>query len=296
MKYASQEDYEICRKLHRQYSATYYFASRRFSPIKQKRLDAIYAFGRVADEIVDDLSEYSIESKNNALQEYRSQLLSALEGKFPAHPVMRGFVDTLNEVQIPLEEPLLFLDSMEMDLHKNRYESYEELQVYMRGSASSLGVMSCYALDAPMNKITFDASIALGEALQLTNFLRDIKDDAKRGRIYLPQQDLETFDVSESDILEKRLTSHFKKLMKFQIQRARKVYADSDLGVPCLPKEIQLGVLLTRTLYSKILDEIERKDYDVFTERIYVSTFKKLYIAFKTILRSKKLQLENISI
>lgn len=296
MKYASQEDYEVCRKLHRQYSATYYFASRRFSKLKRCRLDAIYAFGRVADEIVDDLAETSTESKNKALKEYRLQLLAGLEGKPPAHPVMRSFVDTLNEVDIPLEEPLLFLDSMEMDLHKNRYQTYEELQSYMRGSASSLGVMACYALEAPMNEITLNASIALGEALQLTNFLRDIKEDAARGRIYLPQKELEEFDVLESDILEKRLTPHFKKLMKYQIQRARKVYADSDQGVPHLPKEIQLGVLLTRTLYSKILDAIEQKDYDVFVSRVYVPAFKKLYVAYKTILRLKKLQLENVSI
>jgi phytoene synthase len=187
----------------------------------------------------------------------------------------------MHETALSLDEPLLFLSAMEQDLSTDRYSTYEELRGYMRGSAAAVGVMSCALLGLDPDAARSEAAMALGEAMQLTNFLRDIGEDAGRGRIYLPQEDRARFGVRETDILTGRATPEFRALMRFEIARARQLYAASDLAIAGIPGRGGRAVRLARVLYARILDRIEALEYDVFHARARTSRMEKLIALVK---------------
>ncbi|RYG32087.1 phytoene/squalene synthase family protein [bacterium] len=277
--YASPSDHAECRRLHRRHGTTYYFATQRFSPPLRRRVNALYGFVRVPDEWVDNPSLYGITDPGAALKRYRESLVCAYEGTCPDEPALRAFVDVMGECGMTLEEPLLFLDAMAQDLVQTRYETYEDLQAYMRGSASAVGVMMCDLFGVPKSDVVLEPAKALGEAMQLTNFLRDVAEDARRGRIYLPQEDLDRFSIPQSEILEGRMSERFANLARYEIAKARALYAQADNGVPLLPQEAQKAVRLARILYSRILDRIEARDYDVFSGRARTGKVEKLVVA-----------------
>ena len=283
MPFANEQDHEICRKLHKKFGTSYYFATKRFRREIRRRVHALYGFVRVPDEWVDNPGPLSREDQVALLANYRSELLRGVDGVQPNDPVLRAFCDVLREVHIPTEEPLIFLQAMESDLTTDRYETYGDLKFYMRGSASAVGVMMCYVLGADTSSSVLDPAMALGEAMQLTNFLRDVGEDADRGRIYLPLEDLASFAVKEEDVLAKRLTDPFIQLMKFEIARARALYAQAATGIPLLPHEARNAVQLSLALYSAILGKIEKQSYDVFSSRARTNKFEKLWIAMKTL-------------
>lgn len=277
--FASDADYEVCRKLHRQYGTTYYFASRRFPRPVRRRVDALYGFVRVPDEWVDNPDELSLEDRQALLVDWRRQLRQGLEGIAPTHPAMRAFCDVARECRMPIEEPLLFLDAMEMDLTVERYPTYLDLRNYMRGSASAVGVMMCYALGMKEDPETRRAAMALGEAMQLTNFLRDIGEDLERGRVYMPLEDLQTFGLTVDDLFQRRVDDRFIRLVKFESDRARSLYALARTGIPALPKMAQKPVAIAADLYERILDRIVDRGYDVFGGRARTSRAEKLLCA-----------------
>jgi phytoene synthase len=279
--YAGPADFEECRRLHRKYGTTYYFASRRFAPEIRRRVDALYGFVRVPDEWVDNPSSDSKSDIRAELCRYRAELLDGLSGTSPKSPVLRAFCDVVREVKIPTEEPLLFLDAMESDLTVARYETYEELRTYMRGSAASVGMMMCYVLEAGEGPAMLAAAQALGEAMQMTNFLRDVAEDAGRNRVYLPREDLDAFKVSYQEIFDGECTDRFRNLMRFEIERAQELYSIADQGIPLLPKSAQLSVQIARVLYSRILNRIEDLNFDVFSGRARTSKLEKLAVAGK---------------
>jgi phytoene synthase len=168
---------------------------------------------------------------------------------------------------------------MEQDLFVDRYETYDDLRKYMRGSAGAVGMMMCYVVAEYQTDLCQTCARLLGEAMQLTNFLRDVGEDANRGRIYLPREDLESFGVREKDIFEHRATPEFKQLMRFQIARARALYFESDLGIALLPKKTRRPVELARSLYSRILNRLEAQDCDPFIRRARTSKTEKILVA-----------------
>lgn len=285
--FADPSDYDVCRGIHRKHGTTYYFATQRFKPETRRRTHALYAFVRVPDEWVDNPNGLSIEERSELLRIWRIQLLQGMEGVRPRHPVMRAFCDVVREVHMSLEEPLSFLDAMEQDLTVSRYGTYQDLRGYMRGSASAVGHMMCAVLGAPQTSEVERPAGALGEAMQLTNFLRDVGEDARRGRIYLPLEDLTTFEVSETDILSGQITPEFINLMKFEIARARALYLEADKGIPLLPPESRRAVKLARILYSRILDRIEQRGFDVFSGRARTSKFEKALVALNVMLKAR---------
>lgn len=279
--FASEEDHAECRRLHRKHGTTYYFATQRFEPSVRRRVHALYGFVRVPDEWVDNPDVKSVTRQSSLLCEYRSQLLRGLDGVRPDEPALRAFCDVVRECGMPLQEPLLFLDAMEQDLTVTRYQNYAELQGYMRGSAAAVGVMMCSVLGAPQDAETLAGARALGEAMQLTNFLRDIREDLDRGRIYLPQDDMATFGITEADLYKGEVTEPFRDLMRFEIARARALYQIADEAIPRLPRAGQKPVRLARVLYSRILDRIEAMDYNVFASRARTTKLEKLWTAIK---------------
>ena len=278
---ATPADFEACRLLHRKHGTTYYFATQRLPKHLRDRVHALYGFVRVPDEWVDNPAGLSLEERANKLRDYRSEFLRGVDGVCPSLPELRAFCDVAHQTELPIEEPLSFLDAMEMDLSVERYATYEELKGYMRGSASAVGLMMCAACGVPLEGTMRKEAMALGEAMQLTNFLRDVGEDLERGRIYLPFEDLESFGVTEAQILERRLNPCFINLMKFEIERARALYRIADAGIPKLPPEIRPGVKLARILYARILDRIEARGYDVFSGRARTSTLEKLTVALR---------------
>lgn len=251
-------------------------------------MDAVYGFVRVPDEWVDNPGTLTVEQRAELLARFRAELIRGLDGVCPADPVLRAFVDTMIESAMPLDEPLLFLDAMEMDLNVTRYPTYAHLREYMRGSAAAVGLMMCHVVRAPKDSVTVESAMALGEAMQLTNFLRDVGEDLRRGRIYLPKEDMERFGVTESHLEKGEVTESFKELMRFEVARAKSLYQVAEQGIDRLPKEMRKAIWIARVLYARILDRIEANGYDVFSGRARTSPAEKLLTAFRIALGAKR--------
>jgi phytoene synthase len=274
--FADASDHRICRDLHRQYGTTYYYASQLFPARLKPKVHAVYGFVRVPDEWVDNPGTMTAAQQLEKLRVYREQLLAGLDGARPAEPVLRAFCDVAREAAIPVSEPLCFLEAMEMDVRVARYETISDLLGYTRGSAAAVGLMMCHVLEV---NLTDDMAIAarnLGDAMQLTNFLRDVGEDYRRGRIYLPREDMAQFGVTDADIDAGRVTDAWRQLMAFEIDRARKLYATTDDAIRRLPVYVRRPVKLARILYSQILDQIEANDFDVFRQRARTTKTQKV--------------------
>ena len=277
-RFASAADYAECRRLHRRFGTTYYAATRLFPKDVQERTHAVYGFVRVPDEWVDN-PDRPVADIENRLLRYRWELIEGLHGVRPESPVLRAFCDVARGCRIPAEVPLRFLDAMEQDLRVSRYPTYDDLRTYMNGSAASVGLMMCSVLGAGPSGRTAVCATALGEAMQLTNFLRDVGEDAKRGRVYLPLEDLAAFQVSESQIFQGRIDPQFVKLMRFEIERARGLYGVAREGIDLLPARARKPVWLAAILYSRILDHIEDINFQVFGKRAHTSLLEKAGVA-----------------
>lgn len=278
---ATEQDYAECSRLHRHYGTSYYFASRRLPAHIRKQVDAVYGFVRVPDEWVDNPVETSPEGIAESLRSYRQALLATMYGVVPSHPVLRAFCDVMQETGMKFDEPLAFLDAMELDLTTFRYSTFADLRNYMRGSAVAVGGMLLYVFNSSDDPETRDRARCLGEAMQLTNFLRDVGEDYRRGRIYLPLDELARFGVTEEQIAEGSVNDAWRELMRFNIARARELFDQSDAGIARLPKEVRFGVALARELYAKILEKIEQNDFDVFRQRAATSPQDKMVIAWR---------------
>ncbi|MDP7327304.1 MAG: squalene/phytoene synthase family protein, partial [Prochlorococcaceae cyanobacterium ETNP7_MAG_30] len=193
--------------------------------------------------------------------------------------------DTLERFPQPIQPYLDMIEGQRMDLNHHRYATFEQLELYCYRVAGTVGLMTQHVMGldpayttAPWSSSpeTSDAAIALGIANQLTNILRDVGEDRGRGRIYIPQEDLERFGYSEADLMAGRLNSAWKALMAFQLERAREWFTRSEAGVRWLSKDARWPVWASLRLYRGILDSIERLDYDVFNNRAYVNRWTKL--------------------
>ncbi len=281
--YAGDADFEVCRRIHRRYGTTYYFATRFFPQAIRRRTHALYAFVRLPDEWVDNPDCGPSETRTR-LRNFRQELVEGVQGSRPESGVLRAFCDVVSECAIPLEEPLRFLDSMEQDLTTSRYATYEDLRGYMRGSASAVGLMMCHVLSARVDPKALPHAMALGEAMQMTNFLRDIREDVLRQRIYLPLEHLSRFGVTEGELLEGQPGPGFKELLKFEIDHTRSLYRYADEGIQYLPPFSRKAILLASCLYAQILEKIEQSNYRVFEGRARTTSTEKLRAAAKIVL------------
>lgn len=283
-RFATEADFAVCEALHRKHGTTYYFATRFFPPTERRRVHAVYGFVRVPDEFVDNpAGDHDAAEK---VRNFREEFVAGLGGETPTQPVLRAFCDVVHETQMDAAEATCFLDAMESDLTVTRYADYEALRGYMRGSAAAVGLMMCDVIGVKRTPPITNGAIALGEAMQLTNFLRDVGEDLGRGRVYLPQDEMAQFGVSDEMLRAGRVTLEFRALMRFQIDRARELYAEADAQIPALPTFARKPVRVARVLYSRILDRIEARDYDVFSGRARTSRVEKLIAAGQVMLTS----------
>jgi phytoene synthase len=266
-----EESYELCRQFNKRHGTTYYWSTLVLPKAKRPHVFALYGFCRYADDIVDDLGPVPVAERAAALASFGERFFADLERGESDDPVLKAVVNTVRELRIDPECFRRFLRSMTMDLTVERYETWDDLLEYMDGSAAVIGEMML-----PVLEPTASAAIAhardLGNAFQLTNFLRDINEDLDRGRVYIPQEDVRRFGV---DLAARRCTPEFVQLMQFEIARCRELYASADIGLSMLPKQSARSIGAARVLYGRILDKIEARHYDVFSGRASVSTWEK---------------------
>ncbi|NES78987.1 MULTISPECIES: 15-cis-phytoene synthase CrtB [Okeania] len=293
-----EESYELCRQVTATYSKTFYMGTQLMPEAKRKAIWAIYVWCRRTDELVD--GPMSSTTTTETLQEWEKHLESLFAG-YPLEDTDVALVDTLSKFPLDIQPFRDMIAGQQMDLYRSRYETFKELELYCYRVAGTVGLMTMpvmgvvqSSLTAPWNKnqqmkSPTSEAIALGIANQLTNILRDVGEDARRGRIYIPLEELALFDYTEEDLLNGVIDRRWRELMKFQINRARKFFVDAEKGIRRLNPDIRWPVWSASMLYSKILDAIEHNQYDVFNRRAYVSTPRKLVCLPIALLRSKVL-------
>jgi phytoene synthase len=280
-----EEAYEDCRKITAKYSKTFYLGTLLMPKQKRSAIWAIYVWCRRTDELVD--GPQAKLTTPETLDLWEQQLESVFAGQ-PIDDPDVALVDTLKRFPMDIQPFRDMIAGQRMDLYRSRYETFEELKLYCYRVAGTVGLMSSAVLgvdtgygNAPWYRdrpiyLPEQEAIALGIANQLTNILRDVGEDAGRGRIYLPLEDLESFKYSERDLFAGVINERWRKLMDFQIQRARKYYQQAEIGIRTLNPDSRWPVWSALMLYQGILDVIERNQYDVFTRRAFVPTPQKM--------------------
>lgn len=273
-----EESYRRCRELNRHHGTTYYYATWLLPAVKRPHVHALYGFCRYADDIVDDLGPVPVEARTAALAAFGDRFFTDLDAGRSDNPVLRAVVHTVRAFAIDPDLFRRFLRSMTMDLTVTAYPGFADLLDYMDGSAAVIGEMMLPILEPADPAGACRAARDLGIAFQLTNFYRDVGEDLERGRVYLPQEDVDRFDAGKA--LETRtVTPGWVELMRFEIARARQYYASADAGIGLLPPISARCITGARILYSGILERIEAAGYDVFSERARVPTWRKLAVA-----------------
>jgi len=272
--------YEICRKETQQWAKTFYLGTLLLPQEKRRAIWAIYVWCRRTDEIMDSVeaSTKSQDELSDNLDEWEENTKNVFKGKIKSE-LDSVLLDTIEKYPQSIQPYLDMIDGQRMDLNKFRYKDFDGLKLYCYRVAGTVGLMtqnvmgidSAYT-SAPWSSMPdpSEAAIALGIANQLTNILRDVGEDRHRGRIYLPQADIEKFNYSEEELLKGKINNQWKALMNFQLTRAREWFQKSEDGIKWLSSDARWPVWTSLSLYRGILDSIERLDYDVFNNRAFV--------------------------
>jgi len=271
-------DYRYCEAIQRRFGKSYFFATRFFPAHVRPHVHALYAFVRLPDQWVDEPQQQDVADIAKRIDQYEQALWRAVAGEPVNNPALRAFAHTARQFQIPTSYMRDFLNAMRQDLSKTRYRTYAELREYMWGSAAVVGAMML-CLFRCHHQTVVPYAVCMGEAMQMTNFLRDVGEDWQRGRLYLPLEDLERFGVDEQDIAAGALSDSVIALLQFEMERTRALYREAEVGIALLPREYRYPVLLGGRLYARILDRIVANGYDVFRKRARTSSLEKVWIA-----------------
>jgi phytoene synthase len=267
--------YGYCERLARREAGNFYHAFRLLPRPERRAMCALYAFLRVADDLSDAAGPP--EAKRGPLQEWRRQLDAALAGDY-VHPLHPALHHAVTNWRVPREYLHAVLDGVCMDLDTLRYDTFPDLYRYCYRVASAVGLACIHVWGFAHEKAREHAEAA-GIAFQLTNILRDLAEDAARGRVYLPREDLERFGYSEDRLCCGQRDEQFRALMHFQVERARAYYdAARPLTELLRPAGRSVFLVMSRT-YRALLDAIVRRDYDVFSGRVRLSRWRKLWLA-----------------
>ncbi len=268
-----ESDYERCADVTRRASSNFYYAFMLLSVERRRALHAVYAFCRFLDDIADD---ESVRDPAYLLKKWREELERVYVGA-PTRPVSRALADSAHRFNIPRRYFEDFIAGIEMDLSRNRYRTFDELKVYCYRVASVVGLI-CIEIFGYRNPSAKSYAENLGIAFQITNILRDVREDAARKRIYLPLEDLERFGVSEDDILRGQYSENFVRLMEFEAGRAQNFY---ELALTALAPEDRSTLLTAeamRRIYGALLERIVKSNYRVLDRRHRLSAPHKLYL------------------
>lgn len=269
---------EYCQKRAADSGSSFYY-SFLFLPANRRRaITALYAFCREVDDVVDECQDPQLAATKLA---WWRQAVAKLYAGTPDHPVTQALLPVLVEFNLPQEQLLEIIDGMEMDLQQTRYLDFKALSLYCYRVASVVGLLAAEIFgtqDRKTQKYAHD----LGMAFQLTNIIRDVGEDARRGRVYLPIDELQRFDVPVADILNARHSDNFRRLMEFQIERAEQYYAQAMAALPDIDRKAQRPGLVMAAIYRTLLEEIKRDGCQVLAQRTSLTPIRKLWIAWRT--------------
>lgn len=282
---ALRASYERCRRINARHGRTYYLATQLLPAAKRPAVHALYGFARWADEFVDSFTA----PDPDRLVSWGDEVLAALRAGRSADPVAAATVDTAVRWRLPVEHFEAFLHSMRMDITQTGYRTWADLRRYMYGSAAVIGLQLVPILQ-PLTPHAYPRAQALGEAFQLTNFIRDIGEDLRRGRVYLPAEDLSTFGVTRDDLARGVVTPAIRRLLRFEIDRARGLYRQAWPGIAMLHPTSRDCIRTAFELYGGILDAVEAADYQVLTQRVSVPLPRRLRVAVPRLITAKQLQ------
>ncbi len=282
-----RDAYETCRRLNAAHGKTYYLATRLLPPGKRPYVHALYGFARRADEFVDDLHD----PQPTALLAWADRFLDDFERADSSDPPARAAIHTAHTWGIPRQPFEEFLESMRMDITVTGYQTYRDLERYMRGSAAAIGVQMVAILE-PLDEQAYRHARTLGEAFQLSNFIRDVGDDLRRGRVYVPQEDLDRFAVTRADLAREDaredVSARVRELLRFEIARAHALYDAAEPGIDLLHPTSRDCVRTAFRLYRGILDAVERSGYQVFRRRATVPLHTRLGVAAPAFVRARR--------
>ena len=267
---------DIAKEIAKKSNSSFYYAFNLLPAEQRDAMNTVYAFCRQTDDIVDE-GTISDDIKYEKLRKWRIELEKSLDGLSEYH-LINKLSKTIQNFKIPLEPFFDLIKGMEMDLQKKRYLTFNDLQTYCYNVASTVGLM-CIEIFGYRHPSAKDFAVNLGIALQLTNILRDIKKDAEKGRIYLPKEDMDKFNYNETDIFNNTYNENFQRMMEYQVERASEYF---NAATACLNREDKKAMFAARAMqhiYSRMLNKIVDADYNVYQNRIKISTFKKVGIS-----------------
>ena len=275
----SPDDY--CQQKTAQSGSSFYYSFLFLPPERRRAITALYAFCREVDDTVDECTDESV--ARIKLAWWRKEVSGMYEGN-PTHPVTKALQPHLAIYQLQEQHMQAIIDGMEMDLNQTRYLDYAALSKYCWHVASVVGILSAsiFGVTKPQ---TLQYAEKLGHAFQLTNIIRDVGEDARKGRIYLPINELQLFNVTAAEILNAKHSEKFEKLMAFQIARAQQAYDDAYALLPKEDRRAQRPGLMMAAIYRTLLTEVEADGYHVLTHRISLTPIRKLWLAWKTYIR-----------
>ena len=272
---------EYCQQKAAQSGSSFYYSFLFLPPERRRAITALYALCREVDDTVDECTDAQV--ARTKLVWWRKEI-AAMQAGNPTHPVTQALQPHLQAYSIDVKHLLAIVDGMEMDLDQTRYLDYSGLQRYCWHVASVVGILSASIFGSTRPE-TLQYAEKLGLAFQLTNIIRDVGEDARKGRIYLPVNELQQFNVTAADILNARYNDNFVKLMQFQAQRAQQAYDEAFALLPKEDRRAQRPGLIMASIYRALLVEIERDGFHVLNQRISLTPIRKLWLAWKTYVR-----------
>ena len=273
---------QYCQDKTAKSGSSFYYSFLFLPPDKRRAITALYAFCREVDDAVDECTDANV--ARTALNWWRGQVAEIYSGK-PQHPVALALVPVVKQFNLAQEHLLEIIDGMEMDIDLPRYPDFKSLQLYCYRVASVVGLLSV-EIFGYSDRQTLKYAHDLGIAFQLTNIIRDVGEDARRNRIYLPMDEMRQFGVAAADILNAHETENFHKLMAFQIERAQRYYRQALDHLPTADRKAQRTGLIMAAIYRTTLDEVVASGCHVLKERVSLGVGYKLWLAFKTWLKN----------
>ncbi|HZX27097.1 MAG TPA: presqualene diphosphate synthase HpnD [Telluria sp.] len=275
----SPDDY--CQQKTAQSGSSFYYSFLFLPPERRRAITALYAFCREVDDTVDECTDQGV--ARIKLAWWRAELSQMYAGS-PTHPVTQALAPHLAAYGLKEEHLQAIVDGMEMDLDQTRYLDFANLEKYCWHVAGAVGILSASIFGVTQPQ-TLKYAEKLGLAFQLTNIIRDVGEDARKGRIYLPVNELQQFDVKAADLLNARHSEKFELLMRFQTERAERYYEEAYALLPRADRRAQRPGLMMAAIYRTLLDEIARDGFHVLNQKISLTPLRKLWLAWKTYVR-----------
>ncbi len=282
----SKASFEYARSTTAHYSKSFYFSARLLPKRRRWATYAVYAFCRYADNLIDKPRQRTTQDLLKELESVRTELQTAYKTGESEHPILHAFVLVAKEYGIPIKYPLELLEGVRMDLQKRRYQSFSDLYLFCYRVAGVVGLMMTHVLGY-RDASAFRHAEKLGIAMQLTNILRDVKEDMSIGRLYLPEDELRRFGVTSDDFSGEIMTGNLQSLMEFQTERAHRYYEEAEAGIPMLLPKSQYAIYSASRTYRGILTKLEEREYNPFKGRVYVPFRTKVAILLTQVIKTR---------